>query len=107
MPLYAPGQNSRNEKYIQTSIASCNLHLLTKTFNRRVQEEYRKEALTWIDTARNMKSWLSTLRLEMKMCPHELERLPTLKDRKSFFHPVLQCFGDIVGPKRQSEAFVL
>ena len=39
VPLYALGQISRNEKYIQTSIANWNLHLLTKSFNRWFQEE--------------------------------------------------------------------
>ena len=39
VPISAPSQNSRNEKYIQTSIANCNLHHLTKNVARRVQEE--------------------------------------------------------------------
>ena len=38
VPLYAPGQNARNEKYIQTSIANRHLRLLTKSFNRKYQE---------------------------------------------------------------------
>ena len=39
VPLYAPGQISRDEKYIRTSIANRNLHRLTESFNRRLQEE--------------------------------------------------------------------
>jgi hypothetical protein len=38
VPLYALGQNSKNEKYMQTSIANWNLHRLRKSFNRRLQE---------------------------------------------------------------------
>jgi len=39
VPLYSLGQNSRNEKYIPTSIANWNLHFLTKSFNRGFQQE--------------------------------------------------------------------
>jgi hypothetical protein len=47
------------------------------------------------------------VRGERKKSPHELRRRPGLKGRESFFHPGLQCFAEIVGPKSQSEAFVL
>jgi hypothetical protein len=36
--ISGPGQKSRGEKYIQTSIAICNLHHLSKIVIRRVQE---------------------------------------------------------------------
>jgi hypothetical protein len=38
VPLYAPGQNSRNEKYIRTSIADWNLYLPEDYANRLLQK---------------------------------------------------------------------
>ncbi len=39
VPISAPGQNSRNEKNIRTSITDRSLHHLSKSVTRRVQEE--------------------------------------------------------------------
>ncbi len=39
VPISAPGQNSRNEKNIRTSITDRSLHLLSKSVTRRVREE--------------------------------------------------------------------
>jgi hypothetical protein len=38
VPLYAPGQNSRNEKYIQTSTVNGNLLFLKKFINQQFQK---------------------------------------------------------------------
>jgi len=37
VPLYAPGQNSKYEKYFQTSITARNLHLLEKAVKSILQ----------------------------------------------------------------------
>jgi hypothetical protein len=43
MPISALGQNSRNEKHIQTSITGRSLHRLTEFVTRRLQEEMRED----------------------------------------------------------------
>ena len=45
VPLYAPGQNSRNEKYIQTSVTGRSLHHLTEFITRRLQEEVDRSGI--------------------------------------------------------------
>ena len=43
MPLSALRQNSRDKKYIRTSIADRNLQNLSKFITRKLQEEVNKE----------------------------------------------------------------
>jgi hypothetical protein len=39
VPISAPGRNSRNKKYIKTSVTGRSLHHLTEFVTRRLQEE--------------------------------------------------------------------